>query len=89
VLLVKKKDGTLRLCLDYREQKKLTMKNKYLLPRIDDLLDQFGEAKVFSKIEVWSGYHQIRIKIEDVPKWDTYEYLVVSFGLTNAHAVFY
>ena len=67
-MLVKKKDGKLRLCVDYRELNKLTVKNKYPLPRIDDLLDQLGGAKVFSKIDLQSGYHQIRIKPEDIPK---------------------
>jgi hypothetical protein len=62
VLLVKKKDGKLHLCVDYRELNKLIVKNKYPLPRIDDLLDQLGEAKVFSKIDLMSGYHQIRVK---------------------------
>ena len=68
MLLVKKKDGKLRLSVDYRELNKLTVKNKYPLPRIDDLLDQLGEAKVFSNIDLQSGYHQIRIKPEDIPK---------------------
>ena len=64
VLFVKKKDGTLRLCIDYRQLNKVTMKKKYPLPRIDDLFDQMRGAKVFSKIDLRSGYHQVRIKDE-------------------------
>jgi hypothetical protein len=83
VLLFMKNDGKLHLCVDYREMNKLTVKNKYPLPQIDDLLDQLGEAKVFSKIDLRSGYHQIRIKLEGIPKtafrtrYDHYEYLVI------------
>jgi len=66
VLLVKKKDGSSRLCVDYRQLNKLTIKNKYPLPRIDDLLDQLREAAMFSKIDLGSGYHQILVKPEDV-----------------------
>ena len=68
VLFVKKKDGTLRLCIDYRQLNKITIKNKYLLPRIDDLFDQLREASLFSKIDLRSGYHQLKIKETDVPK---------------------
>ena len=68
MLFVKKKDGTLRLCIDYRQLNKLTVKNKYLLPRIDDLFDQLKGASFFSKIDLRSGYHQLRIKDVDVYK---------------------
>ena len=68
MLFVKKKDGTLRLCVDYRQLNKMIVKNKYLLPRIDDLFDQFKGASVFSKIDLRSGYHQLRIKDTDVHK---------------------
>jgi hypothetical protein len=94
VLFVKKKDQSLRLCVDYRPLNAVTIKNKYPLPRIDILFDQLVGAKVFSKVDLWSDYHQIKIRLKGVPKtafstrYGLYEYLVMSFGLTNAPAHF-
>ena len=82
-LFVKKKDKSLRMCVDYRPLNVVTIKNKYPLPRIDILFDQLAKAKVFSKIDLRSGYHQIKIRLEDIPKtafstrYGLYEYLVV------------
>jgi hypothetical protein len=89
-----KKDGTLRMFVDYRPLNVVTIKNKYHLPRIDALFDQLAGAKVFSKIDLHFGYHQIKIRPQDVPKaafytrYGLYEYLVMSFGLTNAPVFF-
>jgi hypothetical protein len=94
MLFVKKKDQALRLCVDYRPLNIVTINNRYPLPRIDILFDQLVGAKVFSKIDLYSGYHQIKIHLEDIPKtafstrYGLHEYLVMSFGLTNATAHF-
>ena len=94
MLFVKQKDGTLRLCVDYRQLNKMTVKNKYPLPRIDDLFDQLKGPSVFSKIDLRFVYHQLRIKDVDVHKttfrtsYGHYEFLEMPFGLTNTPAAF-
>jgi hypothetical protein len=88
-LFVDKKDGSRRLCIDYRSLNEVTIKNKYPLPRIEDLFDQMRGAKVFSKIDLRSGYHQLKIRVEDIPKtafpsrYGLYEFTVMSFGLNH------
>jgi hypothetical protein len=94
IIFVPKKDGTQRMCVDYRSLNEVTSKNKYPLPRIDDLFDQLKGACVFSKIDLRSEYHQLKIRAIDIPttafitRYGLYEYTVMSFGLTNAPAYF-
>jgi hypothetical protein len=94
VLFVQKKDGSQRMCVDYRSLNDDTIKNKYALPRIEDLFDQMRGVRVSSKIDLRSGYHQMKIRPSDIPKmtfstrYGLYEFTVMSFGLTNAPAYF-
>ncbi|GKF59028.1 putative reverse transcriptase domain-containing protein, partial [Tanacetum coccineum] len=94
VLFVKKNDGSFRMCIDYRELNKLTFNNRYPLPRIDDLFDQLQGSQFFSKIDLRSRYHQLRVHEDDIPKttfrtrYGHFEFIVIPFGLTNAPAMF-
>ena len=94
MLFLRKKDGSIRMCIGYRKLNKVTIKNKYPIPRIDDLFNQFQRASHFSKIDFRSSYHQLRVRDSDIPKttfktrYGHYEFVVMSFGLTNAFATF-
>ena len=94
VLFAKKKDKTLRLCMDHRQLNRVTIKNQYPLPRIDDLFDQLRGARVYSKIDLCTGYYQLRVREADIPKtafrtrYGNFEFIVMPFGLTNAPVAF-
>ena len=94
VLFAKKKDKTLRLCIDYRQLNKVTIKNRYPLPRVDDLFDQLRGALVYSKIDLRTSYHQLRVRDTDIPKtsfrthYGNFEFTMMPFGLKNAPAAF-
>ena len=94
ILFAKKKDRTLRLCIDYRQLNKVTIKNRYPLPRIDDLFDQLRGARVYSKIDLRTSYHQLRVRETDIPKtafrtrYGHFEFTVIPFGLTNVPTAF-
>lgn len=93
-MFAKKADGSLRMCVDYRQLNRLTIKTKYPLPRIDDLFNQLQGTSLFLKIDLQSGYHQLRVREEDIPKtsfrthYGHFEFLVMPFGLTNALVAF-
>jgi hypothetical protein len=94
MLFVEKKDGTKRMCMDYKSLNEVTVKNMYPLPRIEDLFDQLRGVSVFSKIDLRSGYHQLKIRPSNIPKatfitkYELYEFTIMSFGLTNAPTYF-